>query len=52
MRPASSSLEADDMMFLSICVIVRTGMLWRGVGTSSEIIMWAPARLRACDMLM
>ena len=50
-RPDSSALEADDMMFLIICAIVRTGPLWRGIGTSSESMMWAPARMRAWDML-
>ena len=45
-RPASSASEADDMTFLIICVMVRTGPLWRGIRTSSESMMWAPARLR------
>ena len=50
-RPASSALEADDMTLLIICVIVRTGPLWRGIGTSSERMIWDPARMRACDTL-
>ena len=29
-NPDSSSLEADDMTFLMICVMVRTGPLWGG----------------------
>ena len=45
-RPARSDLEADEIMFLIICVIVRTGPLWRGIGTSSESMMLALARLR------
>ena len=44
-RPASSASEADEMTFLIICVIVRTSKLWRGIGTSSESMMWEPARL-------
>ena len=44
-RPASSALEVDDMTFLMICVMVRTGPLWRGIRTSSDIMMWGPARL-------
>ena len=39
------------MMLLTICAVVRTGTLWRGIGTSSESMMWDPVRLRACDML-
>ena len=50
-RPSSSASEADDMTFLNICAIVRTGPLWRGIGTSSEGMMWDPARLQACDTL-
>ena len=50
-RPASSASEADDMTFLIICVIVRTGPLWRGIRTSYESMMWDPARLWACDTL-
>ena len=46
-RPVSSALEEDEMTFLMIFAIVRTGPLWRGIGTSSEIMMWAPVRLRA-----
>ena len=38
-RPSSSASEADEMTFLIICAIVRTGLLWRGIGTSSEIMM-------------
>ena len=49
--PASSDSEVDDMKFLIICTIVRTGPLWRGIGTSSEIMMWDLAWLRACDTL-
>ena len=45
-RSASSDSEADDMTFLIICAIVRTGLLWRGIGTSSESMMWDPARLQ------
>ena len=45
-RPASSYLEAYYMTFLMICAMVRTGPLWRGIGKSSESIMWAPARLQ------
>ena len=45
-RPASSALEVDDMTFLIICAITRTGSLWRGIGESSESMMWSPARLR------
>ena len=48
-RPASSASEADDMTLLIICANVRTGLLWRGIWTSSESMMWDPARLRACD---
>ena len=50
-RPVSSALEADDMMFLIICAIVRTGPLWRGIRTSSDSMMWSPARLQDCDTL-
>ena len=50
-RPASSALKVDDMTLLMICAIVRTGPLWRVNSTSSERMMWASARLRACDML-
>ena len=50
-RPASSASEADDMKFFIICAIVRTGPLWRGIRKSSENMMGAPARLRACDTL-
>ena len=50
-RPASSDSEADDMAFLIICAIVRTGPLWRGIRMSSESMMRDPARLRACDTL-
>ena len=50
-RPASSDSAADDMTFLIICAIVSTGPLWRGIRTSSESMMWDPARLRACDTL-
>ena len=35
-RPASSASEADDMTFLMICEMLRTGPLWRGIGTSSD----------------
>ena len=49
-RPASSASEADDMMFLIICVMVRTGPLWRGIATSSESMIWAPEWL--WDLLM
>ena len=50
-RPASSSLEADDMMFLMIFAMVRTRPMWGGIRDSSESILWAPARLRALIML-
>ena len=50
-RPASSDSEADNMTFLVICAIVSTGPLWRGIGDSSESIMWAPAQLRDLVML-
>ena len=33
-RPTSSASKEDDMRFLIICAIVRTGPLWRGIGTS------------------
>ena len=46
-RPAISASEVNDMTFLIICAIVRTGLLWRGIWTSSESMMWAPARLQA-----
>ena len=46
-RPASSASEAYDMTFLMICAMVRTGTLWRGIGTSSDSMMWSPVRLRA-----
>ena len=46
-RPASSASEAYDMTFLIIFAMVRTGPLCRGIGTSSESMMWVPARLRA-----
>ena len=45
-RPASSASEADDMLFLIIFSMVRTGPLWRGVGAYSDIMMWEPARLQ------
>ena len=38
-RPDSLASEVDDMTFLIICAIVRTGPLWRGIRTSSESIM-------------
>ena len=44
-RPDSSASEIDDMTLLMICVMVRIGTLWMGIGTSSESMMWAPARL-------
>ena len=44
-RPASSDLAADDMTFLMIWDILRTGLLWCGTSTSSESMMWAPARM-------
>ena len=50
-RPAISASEADDMTFLIIFTIVRTGPLWRSIGTSSERMMQDPARLQACDKL-
>ena len=50
-RPASSASEADDIKLLIICAIKSTGPLWRGIGTSSESMIWAPARMRACDTL-
>ena len=50
-RPASSASEVDDMTFLIICTIVRTGPLWRGIGTSSKIMMWAPENLWDCNTL-
>ena len=34
-RPTISASEADYMTFLIICAIVKTGPLWRGIGTSS-----------------
>ena len=49
--PASSASEADDMTVLIICAIVRNGPLWRGIGTSSDSMMWDPARLQAWDAL-
>ena len=45
-KPGSSASEADDMTFLMICAIVRNGPLWKGIGASSESMMWAPAQLR------
>ena len=45
-RTSSSASEVDDMTFLIICAIVRTGTLWRGIRTSSERMMWTPARQR------
>ena len=50
-KPDSSASDADDMTFLIICAVVRTGPLWRGTGTYSESMMWAPTRLQACDTL-
>ena len=50
-RPASSASELDDMTFLIICAIVGNGMLWRGIGKSSESMMWAPTLLWAWDTL-
>ena len=50
-RTASLALEADVMALLIICAIVRTGPLCRGIRTSSESMMWAPARLMACYKL-
>ena len=50
-RPSSSALDAYDRIFLMICAIVRTGPLWRGIGTSSESMMWAPAQLQALHTL-
>ena len=45
-RPASSASYADDMMFLMICAILRTGTLWRGIGAPSESMMWASTQLQ------
>ena len=50
-RTASSASEAEEMTFLVICAVVWTEPLWRGIGTSSEIMIWAPARLWDCDTL-
>ena len=50
-RPTSSASEVYDMTFLISCVIVRTGLLWRGIRTSYESMMWDTARLRAWDTL-
>ena len=47
MRPVSSASEADDMTFLIICAIMRTGPLWRGIGKSSESMIWVPVQLQA-----
>ena len=46
-KPDSSASEANEMTLLMICAMVRTGPLWRGIGTSSESTMWAPERMRA-----
>ena len=46
-RPARSASAAEDMTFLIICAMVRTGPLYVVSGTSSESITCAPARLRA-----
>ena len=50
-RPASSASAAEDMTFLMICGMVRTGPLYVGAGTSYERIMCAPARLHALATL-
>ena len=50
-RPDSLSSEADDMMLLIICAIVRTGPLYRVIGKYYESMVWAPVVLRACDTL-
>ena len=46
-RPTSSDLEADDIPFLMICAMARTGPLWKGIGTSSESMTWELERLQA-----
>ena len=50
-RPDSSASEADDMTFLIICAVVRTGPLRMGIRNYSVSVMLAPERLRACDTL-
>ena len=42
-KPESSALAAEDMTFLMIWAIVRTGPLIEGTGVFSESMMWAPA---------
>ena len=44
--PASLASAADDIKILMICVIVRTDPLNRGIGSSLERKMYAPAQLR------
>ena len=38
-RPASSASAAEDMTFLMICAMVRTGPLYVGAGTFSNSII-------------
>ena len=49
--PVSVASESEDMKFLIVCAIVRTGPLWRDIGTSFESMMWAPAQLQDWYML-
>ena len=49
--PISPS-EADDITNLMIWAIVRIAPLHLGVGSFSDKSMWAPARLRALDLLL
>ena len=46
-RPAILASAAKDITNLMIWATIRTGPLMVGTGVSSEIMMGAPARLRA-----
>ena len=50
-RPESSASAAQDMTFLMIWAIVRTGPLIEVTGLFSESMMWALAQLRAWGTL-
>ena len=46
-NPTNSVSDAEDMTYLIISAIVRTGPLWHGTGSFYVRMMWAPTWLRA-----
>ena len=49
---SSSASAAEDMINLMIWAIMRIGPFHLGVGLFSDKNMWAPARLRAVNLLL